>query len=84
MMTTRRKPPPRRSARRVVASIDLHGYRKSEAISRLTEFLDQVTRKHNNNNGGGPCWVEVVTGSGAHSPDGREFDKKNDVNSVLF
>ncbi|KAG7346538.1 Smr domain containing protein [Nitzschia inconspicua] len=72
-MRTRRKPPPSRNdgdgaSRRIVASIDLHGYRKSEAISRLTEFLDQTTRKYNRK--GGPCWVEVTTGSGAHSIDG--------------
>ncbi|KAG7364847.1 Smr domain containing protein [Nitzschia inconspicua] len=72
-MRTRRKPPPSRNdcdgaSRRIVASIDLHGYRKSEAISRLTEFLDQTTRKYNRK--GGPCWVEVITGSGAHSIDG--------------
>jgi Smr domain len=58
-----------------MASIDLHGYRKSDAISRLTEFLDQTTRKHHRH--GGPCWVEVVTGSGAHSLDGRKFFGKD-------
>jgi DNA-nicking Smr family endonuclease len=85
-MTTPKKPPPGPSTGRIVASIDLHGYQKSEAIARLTEFLDQATRKYSNNNhGGGPCWVEVITGSGKHSSDGRKFcqlKRKNDVTSV--
>ena len=48
-----------------VATIDLHGYNKSEGISLLTSFLDQVTRRNN-----GDAWVTVVTGSGAHSANG--------------
>jgi hypothetical protein len=49
----------------VTATIDLHGYRKSEGISVLTSFLDQVTRRNK-----GDVWVTVVTGTGAHSSDG--------------
>ena len=42
-------------------TIDLHGYRKSEAIAALTSFLER-------NQGQG--WVTVITGSGAHSHNG--------------
>ena len=54
-------------------SIDLHGYRKSEGIKALTFFLDQVvstSTKFPRRNGYGDTWVLVITGSGAHSPDG--------------
>jgi hypothetical protein len=59
----------------IVDAIDLHGYTKVEAIYRLTQFLDQVVTKRNRrrkDNSGG-CWVEVVTGSGSHSQNGRKF-----------
>jgi hypothetical protein len=48
----------------VGASIDLHGHRKSEGISALTAFLDQVVRSK------GEVWVLVITGTGANSHDG--------------
>jgi hypothetical protein len=54
-------------------SIDLHGYRKSEGIKALTFFLDQVvspSTKFPTRNGYGDTWVLVITGSGAHSPEG--------------
>mmetsp|Transcript_641 Transcript_641/g.1194 ORF Transcript_641/g.1194 Transcript_641/m.1194 type:complete len:274 (-) Transcript_641:63-884(-) len=56
----------------VVATIDLHGYKKADAISRLTEFLEQVKRENSKKGGAGTCscWVEVVTGSGSHSQHG--------------
>lgn len=55
-----------------VAEIDLHGYTKSDAIQRLTAFLDQVSRHHSKKRptSNTECWVLVVTGSGAHSPYG--------------
>ena len=59
-----------------VATIDLHGYTKSEAIRRLTEFLDRVTSnnksRRNESTNTSCCWVEVVTGSGSHSQHGRK------------
>ena len=51
--------------KRPVATIDLHGYKKAEGIRNLTLFLEQVTHKKH-----GEVWVLVITGSGAHSPDG--------------
>ena len=60
--------PPRQSP---THSIDLHGYRKSEGIKALTFFLDQVvSTSRKGPNGCGCIWVLVITGSGAHSPDG--------------
>ena len=48
-----------------VATIDLHGYTKGHAISLLTDFLERVCK-----NRVGEVWVEVITGTGAHSRDG--------------
>mmetsp|Transcript_61550 Transcript_61550/g.150667 ORF Transcript_61550/g.150667 Transcript_61550/m.150667 type:complete len:341 (-) Transcript_61550:79-1101(-) len=85
-----------------VATIDLHGYRKSEAIRALTDFLDHVSSSSSNRNGNhnrrrqddkatiaatttlhksnnathgndgrnNSVWCLVVTGTGAHSPEG--------------
>jgi hypothetical protein len=47
-------------------TIDLHGYQKGEAISRLTSFMEQMAGKHRM----GDVWVLVITGSGAHSQQG--------------
>ena len=54
-----------RSNDKPIGSIDLHGYTKSEGISALTSFLDQVSRRYK-----GDVWVMVITGSGAHSYGG--------------
>lgn len=49
------------------ATIDLHGYTKSDALRRLTLFLDQIScAKPRATN----AWVLVITGSGAHSNNG--------------
>jgi hypothetical protein len=49
------------------ATIDLHGKTKSEALKRLTSFMDQVSSaKPKSTN----VWVLVITGSGAHSNNG--------------
>jgi len=75
-------PPPSKTKFQPTHSIDLHGYRKSEGIKALTSFLDQVVSKNNNitsskrcrtqpgSRNGGDIWVCVITGSGAHSPEG--------------
>lgn len=47
-------------------TLDLHGYKKSEGLSRTTDFLDRTTRLIN----GKDAWVQIITGSGAHSPHG--------------
>jgi Smr domain len=82
----------------IKATIDLHGYRKSEAIRSLTDFLDDVSsrryhdhprqRQRRRNSTNSPqqqqqqqlesrdkdhVWCLVITGTGAHSPDGRTF-----------
>mmetsp|Transcript_66963 Transcript_66963/g.193519 ORF Transcript_66963/g.193519 Transcript_66963/m.193519 type:complete len:303 (-) Transcript_66963:60-968(-) len=55
----------------LTATIDLHGYRKSEGIKTLTSFLEGTVSKHRRRkNCTGDVWVLVVTGSGAHSPEG--------------
>jgi Smr domain len=51
-------------------SIDLHGYRKSEGIKALTSFLDHVDTRGRRRNKHCDIWVLVITGSGAHSPEG--------------
>eukprot|EP00537_Pseudo-nitzschia_pungens_P014529 CAMPEP_0172396738 /NCGR_PEP_ID=MMETSP1061-20121228/26743_1 /TAXON_ID=37318 /ORGANISM="Pseudo-nitzschia pungens, Strain cf. pungens" /LENGTH=267 /DNA_ID=CAMNT_0013128683 /DNA_START=194 /DNA_END=997 /DNA_ORIENTATION=+ len=52
--------------RDVIPSLDLHGCEKEVAVSRTTIFLDETCRKNNAKNG----WVKIITGTGAHSPDG--------------
>jgi hypothetical protein len=59
-----------------VGSIDLHGYTKSQGISALTSFLDQVSRRCKGN-----VWVLVITGSGAHSSCGPVL--RNAVQNLL-
>ena len=54
------------SARRPVATLDLHGYHRGEAIRRLTDYLDQQAQ----NNRAEQVWVCVITGSGVHSTEG--------------
>jgi len=49
-----------------MGTLDLHGFTKSEAISRATDFLDRSNRSLNSDN----AWVLVITGSGAHSSQG--------------
>lgn len=56
---------------KVDATLDLHGYRKSEAIRTLTDFLDAASSRRIKN--GGDVWCLVITGTGAHSRDGRTF-----------
>lgn len=57
-----------------IAEIDLHGCTKSEAVQRLTIFLDEVSRRCENSSRqlspSDSCWVLVITGSGAHSSHG--------------
>lgn len=48
-------------------TIDLHGFRKAEAVARLTAFLDQIGRKHNKRK---EVWVQVITGKGSHGQHG--------------
>jgi len=64
---------------RPIAEIDLHGCTKSEAIQRLTAFLDEVSRQskissqplhQRQSSTSNSCWVSVITGSGAHSSYG--------------
>ena len=50
-------------------TLDLHGFNKNEAIRRTTDFLDQSNTLSTSEN----AWVLLITGSGAHSQDGREF-----------
>lgn len=57
----------------LTATIDLHGYRKSEGIIALTSFLDLVVsrqRQQKQQQNDGDIWVLVITGSGAHSSEG--------------
>ena len=49
-------------------TLDLHGFNKAEAIRRTTDFLDRSTPSDSGN-----AWVLIITGSGAHSTDGRKF-----------
>ena len=51
----------------VCDTIDLHGYRKADAIARLTSFIERLATQHETK---GDVWVCVITGSGAHSQDG--------------
>lgn len=50
-------------------TLDLHGSTKCESISRTTDFLDRSNTLMNPEN----AWVLIVTGSGAHSNQGRKF-----------
>mmetsp|Transcript_15929 Transcript_15929/g.36884 ORF Transcript_15929/g.36884 Transcript_15929/m.36884 type:complete len:291 (-) Transcript_15929:59-931(-) len=47
-------------------TLDLHGRSKSEAISRITDFLERSSLLMNPEN----AWVLIITGSGAHSMHG--------------
>lgn len=55
-------------------TLDLHGYRKEDAIERLTRYFDQIrnppvgssANKHSTNE----VFATVITGSGKHSHDG--------------
>jgi hypothetical protein len=56
-------------------TLDLHGYRKEDAIERLTRYFDQIrnppvgssANKHATNE----VFATVITGSGKHSHDGQ-------------
>ncbi len=50
-------------------TLDLHGFNKAEAIRRTTDFLDQSNISSTSEN----AWVLIITGSGAHGSEGREF-----------
>lgn len=50
-------------------TLDLHGFTKSEAICRTTDFLDHSSRSLRSEN----AWVLIITGSGAHSSEGRKL-----------
>lgn len=69
----------------MLETLDLHGFRKEEAIRRVTDFLEQHAsasslsnekesgaRSSNTDDGRGSKngWVCIVTGSGAHSNEG--------------
>ncbi len=64
-------------------TIDLHGYSKAEGISKLTSFLDQVVAQQYGQTHAGGVWVLVITGSGAHSSDGREWHKAYSAAFIL-
>mmetsp|Transcript_27762 Transcript_27762/g.64303 ORF Transcript_27762/g.64303 Transcript_27762/m.64303 type:complete len:304 (+) Transcript_27762:481-1392(+) len=55
------KPPPPSP---IVATLDLHGYRKVEAMQRVTRFLEESKNKKKKKKN---CWVAIITGRGAHS-----------------
>jgi hypothetical protein len=44
----------------VEATLDLHGYRKEDALRQVSGFLEQHTSG----------WVCIITGTGSHSPQG--------------
>mmetsp|Transcript_28385 Transcript_28385/g.31398 ORF Transcript_28385/g.31398 Transcript_28385/m.31398 type:complete len:303 (+) Transcript_28385:49-957(+) len=46
----------------IVATLDLHGFRRDRAIREVTDFLDRVSKSVDEQ-----CWVIIITGSGAHS-----------------
>jgi len=48
-----------------MVTLDLHGYTKSEALSRTTWFLDQTNMLNSKHH-----WVLIITGTGAHSSHG--------------
>eukprot|EP00980_Cylindrotheca_fusiformis_P019933 scaffold7017_cov134-Cylindrotheca_fusiformis.AAC.28 len=50
------------------ATIDLHGLSKSDALRRLTLFMEQISCQ--NPRSASNVWVLVITGSGAHSSSG--------------
>ena len=54
----------------ISASLDLHGKRKEQAISDVTQFLENVIRKKSNNQYQ-PVWVHIITGTGSHSSQGE-------------
>ena len=51
-----------------VPTLDLHGYTKKKAISRLTWFLSDVVRTNSKKEG--PITVTIITGTGSRSQDG--------------
>lgn len=63
-----------------VASIDLHGKRKDQAIASVTQFLHDVVRNFPPNHCG-KLWVCIITGSGHHSPQGMLY---NNVALILI
>lgn len=73
-----------------IATLDLHGLTKSEGLVRATKFFDQISSAQRKN-GKGDAWVLVITGSGAHSPDGpvlrgaiKSMIKKRRMNHKLM
>ena len=50
--------------------LDLHGCTKSDALRLTTDFLE---RSQKSNKTGEALFVLIITGSGAHSSDGRKF-----------
>lgn len=57
--------------KQIVATLDLHGCRKDQAIRELTNFLEEMS-KHPGNE----CWVKIITGSGSHSQEGPVLRSK--------
>ena len=68
--TTGKSPAEPSSNEGLTGTIDLHGYQRSEGIKRLTSFLEQVVSRQRKLGNYSDIWVLVITGSGAHSPDG--------------
>eukprot|EP00536_Pseudo-nitzschia_multiseries_P015268 jgi/Psemu1/291917/fgenesh1_pg.848_\ len=52
---------------KAIRTLDLHGCTKSEGTCRTTEFLDRTSGLVKNAE---TAWVLIITGSGAHSPQG--------------
>ena len=65
-----------KNERKIVASLDLHGYTKSQGIPLLTSFFERVTKTQTTD-----VWVLVITGSGAHSSNGPIL--RNAVQALL-
>ena len=65
-----------KNERKIVESLDLHGYTKSQGIPLLTSFFERVTKTQTTD-----VWVLVITGSGAHSSNGPVL--RNAVQALL-
>mmetsp|Transcript_36211 Transcript_36211/g.55614 ORF Transcript_36211/g.55614 Transcript_36211/m.55614 type:complete len:97 (-) Transcript_36211:481-771(-) len=54
--------------RKIVATLDLHGFTREKALWKLSRFLQETTRLKKRSTS---LWVQLITGSGKHSQDGR-------------
>ena len=67
-------------------TLDLHGFTKAQGIAALTQFLDQVKTKNRDAKKraeDGEIWVQIITGSGAHSGFGGGPVLRDAVQSLL-